>query len=176
MSKTYRLYIAIRFEAKDITKLKQFGYRRKIDETWPFYNGYQDPNMACFTRKTFDEIDLIRTVDLVWLDSEYFKRSRLLLYVYIHQNGQLTRHLGTPDFKIYGQELSLGFNNKINIKLSHTSILRRRENAKVPCNNELRDDDRRFRDQVVNKVGCTPIYWRSFISFDDKHIKLCNTT
>ena len=167
---------AIRFESKDITKLKQFGYRRKVDETWPFYNGYQDPNMACFTRNSFDEMDLIRTVDLVWLDSEYFKRSRLLLYVYIHQIGQLTRHLGNPDFKIYGQELSLGFNNKINLKLSHTSILRRRENAKVPCNNELRDDDRRFREQVVDKVGCTPIYWKSLMSSDDKHIKFCNTT
>ena len=59
--------------------------------------------------------------------------------------------------------------------LNSISVLRRRPTGKVPCDEYLYDDDGRFRKEVIEKVGCFPIYWESLIT-EEYLGKLCNTS
>ena len=86
-------------------------------------------------------------------DLNYLKETKIFIHVYLHHPGQLTRALGRPYFKMYGTELD-DRNNRITLKLSHVSVLRKRENSKVPCDKNLKNDDQRFRDEVIKQVGC----------------------
>ena len=75
---------------------------------------------------------------------------------------------------MYGMELD-NINSEIILKLSHVSVLRKRENSKIPCDKELKDDDKKFRDEIIKLVGCIPNYWKSLIS-NDNRIKTCETS
>ena len=51
------------------------------------------------------------------------------------------------------QQLRMIQNKLIHVKLSAFTVLRRRLNAKVPCNPNFEDDDNGFRKHVMEKVG-----------------------
>ena len=126
------------------------------------YFSYQDPTKLCFTRRTIFERDIVRKEDLLWLKrakdlvSIIGPRAKILLY--IHQQGQLIRNFDKPvhDFEIYYLFPS---DNYMVINVVQVSVLRKRPDGKIPCNQDLHDDDEAFRRQVVENVGCTPPYW-----------------
>ena len=165
---------AVSFKTKDPDRSTSSENYGKGNESQLFFKSYQDPDMVCFSRKSRYERGLIRMVDSVWLDLGYLVTSKLHLHVYIHHTGQLTRSLGQPHFEIHGSEVHIS-NSKINLRISDTSVLRKRTNAKVSCDESLYDDDNRFRKEVINQVGCVPIYWKS-ITPQDAMAKLCNTS
>ena len=163
--------VAIKFEMDDNNETRTFGKYKKENETWPFFLSYENPDTICFSRRHENEIHSFRTNDMIWMDLKYFQYTRLFLHVYLHHPGQLTRSLGKPQFKTYGTELDSS-NNKVTLKIGQVSVLRRREDAKVPCNSGLKNDDERFRQEVIKQVGCVPIYWTSFTSYDN-NTKIC---
>ena len=118
--------------------------------------------------------DLVRTSDFIWMDLNYLKETKISIHVYLHHTGQLTRALGKPYFKMYGMELD-NSNSRITLKLSHVSVLRKRENSKVPCDKNLKNDDQRFRDEVIKQVGCVPNYWKTLVT-DNNNLKTCMTS
>ena len=165
---------AIKFGTKDKNHTRVYGTSPKQNETWPFFLNYNDPDNICFTRKN-DAIDnLIRTSDMIWMDMQYFKYSKVFLHVYLHHTGHLVRSLGNPHLKIYGNEIH-DWNSKITLKINHVSILRKRENSKIPCDKDLQNDDNKFRQSIVKRVGCVPIYWTPLI-FNQSNIKTCKTS
>ena len=165
---------AIKLETKDENQSRKYGASDKQNETWPFFLNYKDPDTICFTRKNEDKLKLLRTNDMIWMDMKYFKHAKVLLHVYLHHTGQLTRSLGNPHLKIYASELH-DWNSKITLKINHVSILRKRENSKIPCDKNLANDDEKFRKELIKMVGCVPIYWTP-LDTDDNHTKICRTS
>ena len=163
------LNTAIKLEAKNETK--EFGQYKKQNESWPFYVSYTDPDKICYTRRTESKAGLIQKNDMIWLSVEYFKASKVFLNIHLHHTGQLTRSFGTPDYKLYGMEVD-NSNAKATLKVGHVSVLRRRKNSNVPCDEYLIDDDKRFRDEVAKQVGCIPDYWKSIVPWNN-NVKIC---
>ena len=175
-NKFLRMFVnkAITFEAKNETQSISFLNHEQENESWPFFLSYADPDTKCFTRRQEYETDLIRTNDRIWMNLDYLKETKISIQVYFHHTGQLTRSLGKPYFNMYGMELD-NSNSRITLKLSHVSVLRKRENSQIPCDQELKDDDKRFRDEIINQVGCIPNYWKSLVS-NNNHFKTCETS
>ena len=165
---------AIEFETKNETQTRSYGKYNKENESWPFFLSYEDPDTRCFTRKDTLETGLVRKSDRMWMDLNYLKMTKISIHVYIHHTGQLIRSLGTPYFKMYGMELD-NLNSKITLKLSHVSVLRKRANAKIPCDQNLQDDDKRFLEEVIKQVGCVPSYWKTLVTNID-NLKTCRTS
>ena len=124
---------AIQFETKNETQTTNYGKFKKENKSWPFFLSYEDPDTKCYTRKNLVESGLFRKSDRLWMDLNYLKMTKISIHLYLHHTGQLIRALGTPYFKMYGMELD-NDNSKITLKLSHVSVLRKRANAKIPCN------------------------------------------
>ena len=94
--------------------------------------------------------------------------------MYLHHTGHLTRSLGKPHLKIYGNEIT-HWNSKVTVKVNHVSILRRRKNSKIPCDEDLENDDDTFRNEITKRVGCIPVYWRPLIKGQNSN-KTCRTS
>ena len=45
-------------------------------------------------------------------------------------------------------------------ELDFVSLLRRRFNARSPCNHDLKDEDTYIRQKLMEMIGCIPIYWK----------------
>ena len=165
---------AIKFEARNDNHSKKYSTWDKKTEVLPFFLNYKDPDTVCFTRNNTAIPGLVRTNDMIWFDIKYFKKANVHLYVYLHHTGHLTRSLGNPHLKIYGNEITY-WNSKVTVKVNHVSILRRRRNSKIPCDKDLENDDDKFRNEITKKVGCIPVYWIPLMKGQNSN-KTCRTS
>ena len=135
--------------------------QENANESSPFQLSYTDPDKVCFTRRSKDETGLIRIRDWLSLDWKNLRKAKVLLQIYVHHPGQLTRSIGKPDLEINPTKLS-NDTSRITLRINGVSVLRKRADAKIPCDDNLEDDDNRFKEEVIRMVGCIPIYWKSF--------------
>ena len=61
------------------------------------------------------------------------------------------------------------------MKISHITTLRKRPDSNIPCNNMAEDDDRKFQAQIINFIGCVPLYW-DYIKTQHTGIDNCRST
>ena len=150
------------------------------DEFLPLYKSYQDPIKVCFTRKSTFKQGLTRQTDelIMWLTKKLWEMltRRTKVKIYIHPDGQLTRAFRKPT---YWYNLQKGFwptpvNQYLRLQIVKVSVLRKRPDSKTPCNPDLIDDDKEFRDQVMGIVGCVPPYWKQFQS-KPSYLNVCRT-
>ena len=130
------------------------------NKEWPFYTSHIDPTTICFTRKSTYVRTLIRKSDAVLFSLEKMKEWNRYLYfnVYAHHPGQLTRVFDKPIFSTV-QDVINKENNHLIFSISQVSVLRKRPNANFPCDPKLQDDERKFKEVVMERIGCTPNYW-----------------
>ena len=164
---------SIEFQTKEIEQTRKYSISQRKNDTLPFFLNYEDPDTICFTRKNEEPVT-IRANDMIWMDMKYFKHTKVFLNVYFHHTGQLTRSLGKPHLKIHGSKLH-DWNSKTTLKINHVSILRKRENSRIPCDKNLENDDDKFRKTIIKQVGCIPIYWESMV-LDNNTTKTCKTS
>ena len=131
-------------------------------------HGYQDPNQICVTRNRIYTKDLILNYEKIIIDIEMLYNITADLHVYIHRTGQLTRMLHRPilsfslnDFKeILRNSLK---DNVYHLQINQVETTRNRpDDASGPCNHTLFSDDSKFRDVIINNLGCVPAYWKRF--------------
>ena len=60
------------------------------------------------------------------------------------------------------------------LNINDVSVLRRRSDAINECDEQLQDDDKKFREKVIRIVGCVPLYWMGFITKRNT-LKECKT-
>ena len=53
--------------------------------------------------------------------------------------------------------------NSFNFRIAQVSVLRKRNDANVPCNTDVQDDQRFFK-VIFRKISCIPPYWKIFNS------------
>ena len=139
-------------------------------EDLPFYVSYQDPDNVCFTRNNDKREGTIRIRDILMLNKKELKRFDTMVSIkfFVHHPGQLLRGFNAPI--VHGYLRDLDSNNpeiagtdwatsEWIFKISQVSILRKRADARSPCNPDLQDDDLEFRKQVCEEIGCIPHYW-----------------
>ena len=148
----------------------------RINSNLPFYVSYQDPETICFTRKSDDKENIIRIYDLFSLITKQLDRFHPLVVfkIYLHHPGQLLRSFGSPVIQYTKQQFSRMKKTEFTIKVSQVTILRKREDANIPCNTTLHDDDLQLMKEITKRVGCIPIYWNKIMPLNYNY-KLCKS-
>ena len=134
---------------------------------------HQTPDMICFSRKFYYEKNVRFSYDRLKLNISALMDLKLSLHLYIHQDGQLIRSMRendrTPvtlirpiDLMNLADAHNHSFIQYFSYKISNVVKLRRRANGVEKCNDNLLDEDQRFRSVICELVGCVPSYWLSF--------------
>ena len=126
----------------------------------PFFIGYQTFDEICFTRNSIDEVDKIRLHDFLSMNRSLLDPGNHLkveLRIIFHYPGQLLRSFENPSFR---STLGAYIGNKVlEMKVSHVTILRKREDSNVPCNKTIENDDLKVQQEILKLIGCIPPYW-----------------
>ena len=169
------LYQEIKFKTQHPNDSLTFNSKKNLDKPLPFYVSYQDPLQVCFTRKDDNKENVIRREDVLNIrKSELDKLAPYSKFkIVIHHPNQLLRGIDAP---IFGSSIKVfDWTRKLlPFRISQVSILRKRSDANIPCNNDLHDDDLKLRETVVEEVGCNPVYWKTLKSTTGKS-ETCNT-
>ena len=141
----------------------------------PFYIGYQTPMEICFTRNSSYSADLTKVYDLLSLNKSMLDPGNHLniqLRIIIHYPNQLFRSFDNPSFQ---STLNAYTANKVlELKVSHVTILRKRKDSNVPCNETIENDDFVLQTEILDRIDCIPVYWKNLMP---KHgdRKLCRS-
>ena len=161
----------LEFVTEEEEKSIHYGKGRKGNEIRdvPFEVHYTTPNTICFSRNAIEPSKTIRTVDWWLLNQSIFGND---LYrnahfkMYFHYPGQLLRTFHNPFFET---NVLLGSKNNeekvwdkiFKIKIEEVTVLRKRHDSNIPCKHHLNQlDDVNFMEEIMNRVGCMPIYWK----------------
>ena len=137
------------------------------NDSTPFFESYKDPDNVCFSLKSSNHIGIFRQRDWVSLKLDKLKEASILIQAYIHYPGRLTREIGRPNFELDPDDLD-DDHTKTTLQLNRLSILRKRPDANVPCySKHENDDDTIFREFLVRKEGCIPMYWQNKLPSND---------
>ena len=125
---------------------------------------YRDHGELCFTKNSFYRKNVQQLVDSVLLNSSMLYASKLVVRIYVHQNGQLLRSFGLNEG--YSSEffptknLENGIVRKIYV--GQVDVLRKRAKGKIPCDQYMQHEDQYRMDQVIKITGCIPTFWKPF--------------
>ena len=125
---------------------------------WPFHVSYQNPDQICFTQKNKFKKGMIKLLDYLQLDDVMLNDLPDIgfLYIYIHYPGHTVRSFGK---EVYSIKLSQQYVKKrLMIRISSVTVLRRRTDAKTPCNSTLENEDSEYQKRIIRTVGCIPPY------------------
>ena len=136
--------------------------RNKNDYDSSMYISFQYAKKVCYTRKNYYKNAVYLTRESVTLNLAKWRKDYLYLKVYVHYPGQLTRMLlMNKNLLSYPVPYLLEKNNnQVLISLSLTNVLRRRPDANDPCDPLLDDDETKFRQTIMDLVGCIPPFWK----------------
>ena len=142
----------------------EVGKETSNDTQIPFYIGHQTPNEICFTRISSDDEDLTRMYDLISLKRSLLdpgNHLNLKLRIIVHYPDQLLRSFDNPSFQSSLKGYSA--NKVLELKISHVTILRKRKDSNVPCNDTIKNDDLRLKMEILKRIDCFPVYWMNSI-------------
>ena len=128
----------------------------------PLYLSERTQDRLCYTRTDKFELGVNKIIEVVQFNLTYLNKIISHLEVYAHYPGHFLRsglHMIWLPVHILNGE-----NNDISITLSQVNVIRKRPDANVPCDPALDDDDHKFRQTVVQIVGCVPPYWMALFA------------
>ena len=148
---------------KQLMSWKQALFPHKNETKLPLslFLSYQDPTFICYTYHTKHNVDVtVDSVDFYFYISKLQTIEEGQMYIYVHYQNQLIRHLRYL-YKIHSfhglkQEQS---KNMVTLDLSFVSVTKRRQDANDQCDNSLRNDDEKWLQNALNRIGCLPPYW-----------------
>ena len=129
----------------------------------PFFKSYQDPYFTCMTKKVnYVKNQILNFASLVLRASALYNSNIENMLVYMHHAGQLTRQFGKQIVQLRSSNFKKAMNGSSNyytVHINQVEILRKRPDAVTPCNVTLSDDDKKWREKIIEKMGCVPDYW-----------------
>ena len=143
-----------------------------------FYVGYQTSDTICFTRKSYDQPGGIRlrdvlTLKMLFLEAQWLDEAEL--QIFLHLPNQLLRSFAAPSYRVPFKRIKV-WDQRLELHISQVTVLRKRVNSNDPCNDMIRNDDRKMMEETVLRLGCVPIYWAKLIRNDLANgTKTCNT-
>ena len=150
------------FVAENQSQSIFFGIKSGISvaqtvEQRPFFISYQTLTRLCWTRKRDSTSNFIRRYDRLMLDDSSLD-SKTRLKLFFHYPGQLLSSFDTP---IVDDPVSSVRGRMVTLKVSQTTLLRKRSFKNHPCNKNIEDHDRFILESVSNNTACIPPYWRA---------------
>ena len=148
-------------------------------EQSPFYKSYQDPYFRCVSKSVyFTKKKLIDDIVVLNANNLYKHMNFMKTYlnittdvlVYVHHRYQLVRELGKKVLilteKDFGKAIN-GSDNFRDMQMSQVEVLRKRKDgrSKERCDPNLEDDDKMWREKVMEAVNCIPTYWKGLYSY-----------
>ena len=143
---------------------------KSFDESFDI--SYQDSARICLTKRVEDGAKHLKIEERVRGNATWLASLGARLDFYVHLNGQFIRALGK---KAAVSEIGLGlfnenekldqlnfrYTNKIDIDF--IDILRKRHNSNVRCNRTSNNDVEQWRQYLVHKLQCIPLFMRYHI-------------
>ena len=132
----------------------------------PLRQGYHDPTTNCFTYDTpYNRSISLNTLKIKFNITKFqhlFENSGKI-YIQAHHPGLLIRNMKMFLMKVSHWEnlKPENGNNQILIQLPGITVMRFRETADEACDPNLIDDDTKWKQEVVQKIGCIPPYWNN---------------
>ena len=102
------------------------------------------------------------------------------MQVYFHYPGQLMKSFIKPGYNssliqfltsLYTNEHN-DPNGVLEFALFQPKTLRKRANSNTPCNPDIESYDKHIQYQLINELGCIPIYWKNMFD-NETHYKDC---
>ena len=137
---------------------------------WPFYISYQNPDKICFTKNvTIQPMD-IKQKDVLVLSTKILDQLTGLgqLFLYVHYPNHTIRSFGEEVAFLLLTKRSGDISKILRIKISGVSVIRKRLDAKAPCNPDADDQDSYFRNVIVSNLTCIPPYLKPFYMNETK--------
>ena len=131
---------------------------------WPFYISYQNPDKICFTKNvTFQLID-VKQKDVITFSTKILEQLNGMgqLFIYVHYPHHTIRSFGEEVAFLLLTKKSGDINKTLRIKISGVNVIRKRLDAKKPCNPNSDDQDSYFRNAIVANLTCIPPYLKQF--------------
>ena len=174
----------LKFKIDDVDDQRVFDWRQyelrsrfsDDSEKLPIDLYYQEPNLLCYSYHA--NFDGNTTVDSI---NYFFNISKLQtikggeIYIYVHYVNQLIRNMRYV-YKIRSfQGIShANSNNQLVLDLRYISIMRSRKDAREPCNESLKNDDKEWMKNVLSVIKCFPSYWEN-IFLNTNSLNRCKT-
>ena len=143
-----------------------------------FHLSYQTANTICFTRNTNDALKSIRRFDLINFNSsvighETYKDT--VIQVFVHAPNQLVRSIDKPKYEASFAHFTSTLKGTIDkgpkvleFKISQVQQLRKRSDSHVPCNEDFSKFDKYYQEQISQRLGCIPPYWKMDFPVQDQ--------
>ena len=131
---------------------------------WPFYISYQNPDKICFTKNVTIQPQDIKQKDVIILSTRLLDQLTGLgqLFIYVHYSHHTIRSFGEEVAFLLLTKKSGDLNKILRIKISGVNVIRKRLDAKTPCNPDANDQDSFFRNVIVSNLSCIPPYLKPF--------------
>lgn len=142
----------------------------------PIHLAFQSPERICFTRNSIDFPGSIRLNDLITLNSTALKESIIhengithdtQMEIFVHFPNQLIQSFGKAKYSTSFSHLLSTLDERndttkkiLELKLSECKRLKKRVKSNDACNNQIKNYDRYLQQQIVNRLGCVPVYLR----------------
>ena len=145
----------------------------------PFYESYENPDEKCFSRMSTFEKDDLKYEEIINLDSVALKKIGFTnLKVFTHYPFHTMRSFKEIDAIVQNLRKYDTKNQpypKLRIKILDVKVIRKRQDANIPCNPERDNQDEYFNDEMVKRIGCIPPYAKLTVNSTSKHFSPCTT-
>ena len=121
---------------------------------------FRSPEKVCVSKTIVQRMNVKQFYDGIAINSSMLYGEKLWVAVYVHKEGQLIRDMATEGARtvIYGKKFKSGLFRRIDI--GQVDVLRKRADGKVPCDQDMQDEDEYRMEQIIKSVGCIPTFWR----------------
>ena len=144
---------------------------------------YQVPSRKCFTRRS----DAIQSLSGLFRERMVLNLNSAAARIYVHYPNQVLRSVfgkGVAWKSIFslnrdmlwetsedGKTSTKIKQNGFELQLSQINVIKRRPNGKIPCNPDVSDDTRLWKE-ILQRAGCIPPYWKQ-INEGGNNLQLC---
>ena len=140
---------------------------------WPLELSYQDFSRKCYSKQISND-SLIIEEGLI-LNRSMLIEQEVSVSVYIHEAGQLYRHNANQEVTrmIPSDDEQYWYQHDV----SDIEVLHKRADGKIPCDQDIADEDQYFRERLVKEIGCIPSYWKVFstaLNLGKELLPVCN--
>ena len=150
--------------------------REEIDKMFDGVS-YKTPDAICFTRASRDSVNTQRLYDWLAFSPSVLERPEfqdVRLKIVVHYPQQLMRSFHNPAFQSTVRIWNKKYYNDVKIAISKVTILRKRPGSNVPCDDNLENDDEKLQQQIMNRIECTPPYWKRWDGMNSS-LKVCKS-
>lgn len=189
--KDYSKYLKSKYRLENRAMIiEEFGNEELLstdtdkNEDRPLFLSLQNSKQVCYSQVSVYRQKVEQVKSTLKLNASILgtnqDHARLDLKIFVHYPNQLFRQLDKPlvvaPMSYFIRDEQEGFNDfRYTIVISHVSTLRRRSDAKIPCDPDLENDDETVRNVIMKKVGCVPPYWFKLQS-NRSSLPMCNTS